>query len=159
MKTILITGGAGFIGFNFILYFLEKHQDVVVVNLDKLTYAASPDNLRETEGNERYKLVQGDIRNAELLRYLFREFDFSGVIHFAAESHVDNSIAGPAIFVETNVNGTFSLLEAARFHWMESPQVYRDGCRGKRFHHISTDEVYGSLGASRQIHRRVSLRP
>ncbi|MEN6328405.1 MAG: dTDP-glucose 4,6-dehydratase [Syntrophomonas sp.] len=145
-KTILVTGGAGFIGSNFIPYFLKEHPSYFVINLDKLTYAANLDNLAEVEANSRYHLVKGDICNRGLLEYLFSQYDIQGVIHFAAESHVDNSITGPDVFIKTNVEGTFTVLDVARKHWMEGPEKYRLGYEQCRFHHISTDEVYGSLG-------------
>lgn len=145
-KTILITGGAGFIGSNFVSYFISKYPDCFVVNLDKLTYAGNLENLRECEGLSNYKFVKGDICDAELVNCLFDEFDIRGVIHFAAESHVDNSIKNPRAFVDTNVIGTFTLLEAARKHWQSAPQNVRNGYENCRFHHISTDEVYGTLG-------------
>jgi len=146
MKTILVTGGAGFIGSNFILYFLDKHADYTIVNLDALTYAGSLDNLKEVEGNNRHVFVKGDICDRSLLDLLFNKYNFNGVIHFAAESHVDNSIAGPEAFIRTNINGTFTLLDVARKHWMNAPFEIKGGCEGNRFLHISTDEVYGSLG-------------
>lgn len=145
-KSILVTGGAGFIGSNFIPYFLESHPEYRIVNLDKLTYAGNPANLSECRNNSRYKFVQGDIVDRDLIARLFEEHHFSGVIHFAAESHVDNSITGPGAFIETNVVGTFTLLDAARQAWMKAPHEYRPDCEGNRFHHVSTDEVYGSLG-------------
>ena len=145
-KTILVTGGAGFIGSNFIPYFLEKHPEYSIINLDKLTYAGNPENLRECEGNPRYTFVKGDICDAELVNGLFARHDIKGVIHFAAESHVDNSITGPLPFIQTNLLGTFTLLEAARKHWMTAPGQHKPGYSGCRFHHISTDEVYGTLG-------------
>lgn len=148
MTKILVTGGAGFIGSNFIPWFLERHPEISVVNLDKLTYAGDPTNLAEVEGDPRYRLVEGDICDRGLVEALFDEHDFRGVIHFAAESHVDNSIAGPEVFITTNVHGTFTLLDVARRHWMEAPFAWKQGCEGSRFHHISTDEVYGSLGES-----------
>lgn len=144
-KTILITGGAGFIGSNFIPYFLEKHPEYSIINLDKLTYAGNPENLRECEGNPRYTFVKGDICDAELVNGLFARHDIKGVIHFAAESHVDNSITGPLPFIQTNLLGTFTLLEAARKHWMSAPGQHKPGYSVCRFHHISTDEVYGTL--------------
>lgn len=147
-RTILITGGAGFIGSNFVPYFLEKHPEYNVINLDKLTYAGNLENLTECEGNPRYRFVKGDICDAELVNHLFAENDIMGVIHFAAESHVDNSITGPLPFIQTNLMGTFTLLEAARKHWMTAPGQFRPGYEGCRFHHISTDEVYGTLGAT-----------
>ncbi len=146
--TILITGGAGFIGSNFVPYFLETHPELTVVNLDAMTYAADERNLTEVRENPRYIFVKGDIADKELVDALFDKYDFKGVIHFAAESHVDNSIKGPEIFVKTNVLGTFTLLDAARRHWQDAPNAVRAGYENCRFHHISTDEVYGTLGAT-----------
>ncbi len=145
MKSILVTGCAGFIGSNFVPYFLEKYPEYFIVNLDLLTYAGDLDNLKEVEGNPNYKFIKGDICNRELVEFIFNEYDIRGVIHFAAESHVDNSIKNPGIFIETNVNGTFTLLDVAQKQWMEKPFVYKEDYRGCRFHHISTDEVYGTL--------------
>jgi len=154
-KTILVTGCAGFIGSNFVPYFLQKYENYNLVNLDLLTYAGNPENLKEVEGHPRYKFIHGDICNRELVEFIFKEYDILGVIHFAAESHVDNSIKNPGVFVETNVNGTFTLLDVAYKHWMEKPFQYKDKYtvdhqpsttnRLPRFHHISTDEVYGTL--------------
>lgn len=146
MKNILVTGCAGFIGSNFVPYFLEKYKDYHLVNLDLLTYAGNLENLREVENHERYTFVQGDINDRDLVQDLFERFDFRGVIHFAAESHVDNSIKNPGVFIQTNVNGTFVLLDASYKHWMAKPFMYKKGYEGSRFHHISTDEVYGTLG-------------
>ena len=114
MKTILVTGGAGFIGANFIPYFLQQHPDYHVVNLDVLTYAGNPGNLKEMGGNASYTFIKGDICDRILVEDLFDEYDFFGVVHFAAESHVDNSISGPEAFIRTNVFGTFQLLDVAR---------------------------------------------
>ncbi len=138
-KTILVTGGAGFIGSNFIPFFLDNNEDYSVINLDSLTYAGNLNNLRESENFKRYHFIKGDICDKELVKSIFREYSIDAVIHFAAESHVDNSITAPEKFIKTNVNGTFNLLEAARHSWGENSE-------SKRFHHISTDEVYGSLG-------------
>jgi len=146
MKHILVTGGAGFIGSNFIPYFVEKYQDYVVINLDKLTYAGNLNNLKEVEKHPRYKFIKGDICDNALVEKTFKDFDVRGVIHFAAESHVDNSIKGPEVFIDTNVKGTFVLINNAKNHWMEKPFTYKKGYEGCRFHHISTDEVYGTLG-------------
>ena len=146
MTSILVTGGAGFIGSNFVPYFCEKYPDYHVINLDKLTYAGNLDNLKECEGI--YTFVQGDICDEALVERLFTEHDIRGVIHFAAESHVDNSIKGPRAFMETNYMGTFTLIEAARRHWMDAPGKVKPGYESARFHHISTDEVYGTLGES-----------
>ncbi len=152
-NTILVTGCAGFIGSNFVPYFLEKYSNYNLVNLDLLTYAGDLDNLAEIETNpelkSRYKFIQGDICNTELVNFIFNEYDIKGVIHFAAESHVDNSIKNPGVFVQTNVNGTYTLLHAAKNYWMNKPFVYKDEYKDEykdcRFHHISTDEVYGTL--------------
>lgn len=147
MKSILITGGAGFIGSNFVPYFLEKYPNYQLVNLDLLTYAGNLENLKEIDANEkRYHFVQGDICDANLVQNLFDKFQFQGVIHFAAESHVDNSISGPEAFIRTNVNGTFTLLDTARKYWMNSPFQVKPEFSTARFLHISTDEVYGTLG-------------
>lgn len=132
-RNILVTGGYGFIGSNFILNFLETNTDTKIVNLDSLTYAADLTNLSEIEGHPNYRFVRGDIRDAQLLKDLFAEHNFNGLINFAAESHVDNSISGPRDFVETNIMGVFNLLETVRAN---------STCR---FIQISTDEVYGSL--------------
>ncbi|WP_299054251.1 dTDP-glucose 4,6-dehydratase [uncultured Polaribacter sp.] len=146
MQTILITGGLGFIGANFIPYFLQNNKEYKVVNLDLLTYAGDIENLKELENNDRYIFVKGDICDRNLVEKLFQTYDFSNVIHFAAESHVDNSIKNPDAFVKTNVFGTFTLLDVARNHWMHSPNSYKEDFKESRFHHISTDEVYGTLG-------------
>ena len=144
-QTILVTGCAGFIGSNFVPYFLEKYPEYNLVNLDLLTYAGNLENLKEVEGHPRYKFIKGDICNRELVEFIFDEYDVRGVIHFAAESHVDNSIKNPGVFVETNVNGTFTLIDVAYKKWMEKPFNYKKGYERCRFHHISTDEVYGTL--------------
>ena len=144
-KTILVTGCAGFIGSNFVPYFIDKYKNYNIVNLDLLTYAGDLQNLKEVENNSRYKFIKGDICNRELVEFIFDEYDIRGVIHFAAESHVDNSIKNPGVFIETNVNGTFTLLDVAKKKWMEKPFTYKENYQGCRFHHISTDEVYGTL--------------
>lgn len=146
VKNILVTGGAGFIGSNFIPYFLDRHPGYKVINLDILTYAGNLDNLREVENSPRYVFIRGDIGDRRLLDRMFKQYDLRGVIHFAAESHVDNSIAGPDVFVKTNINGTFNLLDAARHYWQDAPHQCRKGYEDCRYHQISTDEVYGSLG-------------
>jgi len=145
-QTILITGGAGFIGSNFVPYFACKYPQYHIINLDKLTYAGNLENLKECEGMPNYTFIKGDICNRELIERLFVDNDIRGVIHFAAESHVDNSIKNPMTFIKTNVEGTFNLLDAAYHHWMSSPNKVKDGYEKYRFHHISTDEVYGALG-------------
>lgn len=140
MKTILITGGAGFIGSHVIRLFVEKYPEYKIVNLDKLTYAGNLNNLKDIEIKPNYEFVKGDIVDAEFIQKLFEERKFDGVIHLAAESHVDRSISNPTEFVFTNVIGTVNLLNASKYIW-------KDNMEGKRFYHISTDEVYGSLGA------------
>jgi len=147
-KNILLTGTAGFIGSNFVPYFLEKYPEYNLINLDLLTYAGNLENLKECENNPRYKFIKGDICNRELVEFIFNEYDINGVIHFAAESHVDNSIKNPGVFIETNVNGTFTLLNVAQKYWMDGPFQYTDNYKNCRFHHISTDEVYGTLNAT-----------
>ena len=168
-KNILLTGTAGFIGSNFVPYFLGKYPEYNLINLDLLTYAGNLENLKECASNPRYKFIKGDICNRELVEFIFTEYDINGVIHFAAESHVDNSIKNPGVFMETNVNGTFTLLDVAQKYWMDAPFKYKArylGLKGEakathpetalgcdplgsptlpRFHHISTDEVYGTL--------------
>ncbi|MFN3789758.1 dTDP-glucose 4,6-dehydratase [Massilia sp.] len=141
--TILVTGGAGFIGSNFVLDWLAQH-DEPVVNLDKLTYAGNLNNLAGIEGDPRHHFVRGDIGDGELVGRLLRAHSVRAVLNLAAESHVDRSIAGPAAFIETNVAGTFRLLEAVRLYW---GQLGQDRRQAFRFLHVSTDEVYGSLDA------------
>ncbi|WP_277640154.1 dTDP-glucose 4,6-dehydratase [Wolinella succinogenes] len=148
MKTILLTGTAGFIGSNFVPYFLDKYPNYRLISLDLLTYAGNLENLKEVENHPRHIFVKGNICDRALVESLFMEYDIRGVIHFAAESHVDNSIANPAIFIETNVMGTFTLIDVAYRHWMSAPFEYKDEYKDCRFHHISTDEVYGTLGES-----------
>jgi len=144
VKQVLITGGCGFIGSNFVRYVLQHYPDYRLVNLDKLTYAGNPGNLTEIENNPRYRFVKGDIGDNALVRQIFAENDIDTVIHFAAESHVDRSITGPAEFVQTNILGSFNLLETARAYWLKDPaEAAKKNCR---FLHVSTDEVYGSLG-------------
>jgi len=145
MINVLVTGCAGFIGSNFVPYFLDKYSEYNLINLDLLTYAGNIDNLKECEYHSRYKFIKGDICNRELVEFIFNEYNIKGVIHFAAESHVDNSIKNPGVFVETNVNGTYTLIDVAKKHWMEEPFAYKDDYQDCRFHHISTDEVYGTL--------------
>jgi dTDP-glucose 4,6-dehydratase len=139
MKNVLVTGGAGFIGSNFVRYLLAAAPDVQVVTLDALTYAGSLENLRGLPDESRHTFVHGDICDSSLVERLLREQEIDTLVHFAAESHVDRSILGPAPFIQTNVVGTFTLLEAARVVW-------KGNFDGKRFHHVSTDEVFGSLG-------------
>ncbi|KOS60728.1 dTDP-glucose 4,6-dehydratase [Lysinibacillus agricola] len=142
---LLVTGGAGFIGSNFIIYLLSKYPKYKIVNLDLLTYAGNSNNLKNVENHPNYEFVKGDICNRELVEFLFEKYNFNGVFHFAAESHVDNSIKNPGVFVKTNINGTYVLLDVARNHWMKAPNNFKKEFESARFHHISTDEVYGSL--------------
>jgi dTDP-glucose 4,6-dehydratase len=138
-KTILVTGGAGFIGSHVIRLLVNKYQDYSIINLDKLTYAGNLENLKDVENSTNYQFIKGDIVDAAFVNQLFLDYAFDAVIHLAAESHVDRSIANPLAFVETNVIGTLNLLNAAKDQW-------KDNMNGKLFYHISTDEVYGSLG-------------
>lgn len=146
MKNILVTGGAGFIGANFVPYFIANNPDYHLVNLDALTYAGNLENVAEVANHERYTFVKGDIVDGEFIINLFDQYQFHDVIHFAAESHVDNSISGPEAFIKTNVLGTFNLLDTARKLWMSAPNQYKAEFVNARFHHVSTDEVYGTLG-------------
>lgn len=139
MHKLLITGGAGFIGSHVVRLMVEKYPHYHIVNLDALTYAGNLENLRDVENAPNYTFEKGDITDRDFLRELFSRHHFDGVIHLAAESHVDRSIANPLSFVETNVIGTVNLLNAAREAW-------KDDFKGRRFYHVSTDEVYGSLG-------------
>ncbi|MET7028780.1 dTDP-glucose 4,6-dehydratase [Sediminicola luteus] len=143
---ILVTGGAGFIGSNFINYLLKADIHSNVINLDALTYAGNLHNTAQFKNNIRYTFVKGDICDTELVDQIFMEYSINAVVHFAAESHVDNSISGPLAFIKSNIEGTFVLLEAARKHWTNGPFILKEGFEKARFHHISTDEVYGSLG-------------
>lgn len=147
MKSILVTGGAGFIGSNFVRYMLDRHHDLLIVNFDKLTYAGNLENLSDVAGNPHYRFVKGDICDRAAVENVFSEYACDVVVHFAAESHVDRSILGPAVFVETNVLGTQVLLDVAQAHGVE------------KFLHVSTDEVYGSLGATGKFNEETPLHP
>jgi dTDP-glucose 4,6-dehydratase len=138
-KTIIITGGAGFIGSHVVRLFVNKYPDYKIINLDKLTYAGNLENLKDIDKSPNYAFVKADITDSAQIRQVFQKFKPDGVIHLAAESHVDRSIANPMEFIQTNIVGTVVLLNAARESW-------NDQLEGKRFYHISTDEVYGSLG-------------
>lgn len=161
MKTWLVTGGAGFIGSHFIRHVLAREADIRLVNLDALTYAGDPDNLADAVGDPRYVFVKGDIRDKDLVDWLFTRYAFDAVVHFAAESHVDRSIAEPELFLSVNVLGTQTLLEAAKRHWKTKPEDprSRDYRPGVRFLQISTDEVYGALGESGRFTESSPLRP
>ena len=159
MQNILVTGGAGFIGSNFIPYYLNNNSNCTIINLDSLTYAGDKQNLIEIENHPRYKFVKGDICDKTFVEELFTTYNFSGVIHFAAESHVDNSIKNPDAFIKTNVFGTFNLLEVAKNLWMNNPHEYKKEFENCRFLHISTDEVYGSLGESGLFTEKTSYAP
>ncbi|RAP31966.1 dTDP-glucose 4,6-dehydratase [Candidatus Marinamargulisbacteria bacterium SCGC AG-414-C22] len=146
MKTILVTGGSGFIGSHFVHYFLKNYSDYTIINLDKLTYAHCNDHLKPLADHSNYTFIHGDICDQTLINQLFEAHQFDGVFHFAAESHVDNSITGPEIFIDTNIKGTYNLIHAAKTCWMTEPFKPKSNFKDARFHHISTDEVYGSLG-------------
>ncbi len=141
MKKILITGGAGFIGSHVVRRFVTKHSNYKIYNLDMLTYAGNLENIKDIENFDNYTFIKGDIVDAEFINSIFQEHQFDGVIHLAAESHVDRSITDPLAFVKTNVIGTMNLLNASKAIW-------KDDYSNKRFYHVSTDEVYGTLGAT-----------
>ncbi len=151
-KRILITGGAGFIGSHVVRLFLNKYPEVEVVNLDALTYAGNLENLADVDSLPNYKFEKGDITDEDFINELFKRYDFDGVIHLAAESHVDRSITDPLSFIKTNIVGTVNLLNAARNSW-------KDNFEGKLFYHISTDEVYGSLGETGLFTEETSYDP
>lgn len=150
MKNILVTGGAGFIGSNFVQYILDQEDDIRLVNLDLLTYAGNLENLAAYEDDPRYHFVKGDIRDRALLHELFAQYDIDTVVHFAAESHVDRSITEPEVFLTTNILGTQALLDAAKAYWKTEPdnKYSREYRENVRYLQVSTDEVYGALGKS-----------
>jgi dTDP-glucose 4,6-dehydratase len=161
LKNVLVTGGAGFIGSNFIYYMLKKNYDVKIVTLDALTYAGNLENLVLAEKNSKYEFIHGDIRDRKLVASLFTKYNIDTVVHFAAESHVDRSITDPEAFVTTNILGTLSLLDSARQAWKEHPddkysREYKDGVK---YLQISTDEVYGALGRVGKFTENTPLSP
>lgn len=156
MKVYLVTGGAGFIGSNFIYFLLKKYDDIKIINVDKLTYAGNLENLKEIENDERHVFVQADICDTEAIASLFEMYDIDYVVNFAAESHVDRSILNPEIFVETNVNGTVNLLKNAKKYWTIGEDTYKAGVK---YLQVSTDEVYGSLGETGYFTEETSITP
>ncbi len=161
MKTILVTGGAGFIGSNFIHLMLKKHPDYWIINADVLTYAGNLENLKDIEGNPNYTFVKADIRDRDRVEQIFATYPVDFVVNFAAESHVDRSITDPEVFLTTNIIGTQVLLDAAKRHWKLEPdnkysREYRDGVK---FEQVSTDEVYGALGSTGMFVETMPLVP
>ena len=156
MKTYLVTGGAGFIGSNFVIYMLNKYDDVKIINVDKLTYAGNLENLKSVENNPNYTFVQADICDKEAISKLFKENEIDYVVNFAAESHVDRSISNPEIFVQTNVMGTVNMLQCAKEAWTVGDDTYKDGVK---YLQVSTDEVYGTLGAEGYFMETTPLDP
>ncbi|MGL4653522.1 GDP-mannose 4,6-dehydratase, partial [Cetobacterium sp.] len=159
MKKYLVTGGAGFIGANFVKYMLEKYENIEIVILDKLTYAGNLGTIREELKDKRVTFFKGDICNRELVENIFMAHDIDYVVNFAAESHVDRSIENPGIFLETNILGTQNLMEVAKSFWTVGKDsngypIYKEG---KKFHHVSTDEVYGSLAKDWEIAKELIL--
>lgn len=161
MKNVLVTGGAGFIGSNFVHYLLGEESEISLVNLDLLTYAGNLGNLKDCENDLRYHFVKGDIRDRRLLKELFARYNFDTVVHFAAESHVDRSITDPEVFLTTNIMGTQALLDAAKQHWKIEPdnKYSREYREGVRYLQVSTDEVYGALGAKGMFTEKTALAP
>ena len=156
MKTYLVTGGAGFIGSNFVLYMLKKYQDIKIINLDKLTYAGNLENLKSVENDPRYTFVQADICDTKAVEDIFNKWDIDYVVNFAAESHVDRSISDPDVFVRTNVNGTVNMLNCAKKAWQTGDDEYKEGVK---YLQVSTDEVYGSLGETGYFMETTPLDP
>jgi dTDP-glucose 4,6-dehydratase len=156
VKTYLVTGGAGFIGANFVHYMLNRYSDIKIINVDALTYAGNLENLVSVEHNQNYEFVQADIRDEKAINQIFEKHDVDYVVNFAAESHVDRSIENPSIFVETNVNGTLNLLNIAKNHWELEDDQFKPG---KKYVQISTDEVYGSLGETGYFTETTPLDP
>ncbi len=161
MKNVLVTGGAGFIGSNFIKFILDKDNDYYIVNLDLLTYAGNLENLKEIENNCNYKFIKGDVKDKGLVDKIFKEYDIDTVVNLAAESHVDRSIEEPEIFLMTNIYGTQVLLEAAKNNWNIRPQdkYCREYKSGVKYLQVSTDEVYGALGKTGMFTENTLLSP
>lgn len=162
MKRLLVTGGAGFIGSNFVQYILDNQKDIILlVNLDLLTYAGNLENLKTVEQDPRYRFVRGDVRDRDMVDKLFREYDFDTVVHFAAESHVDRSIVEPEVFLTTNIIGTQTLLDAAKQYWNCHPEDKhcREYKAEVRYLQVSTDEVYGALGKTKMFTETTPLAP
>lgn len=155
-KTYLVTGGAGFIGSNFIIYMLNKYSNINIINIDFLTYAGNLENLKSVEKNKNYKFIKADICDSKKIEEIFNGNEIDYVVNFAAESHVDRSIKNPSVFIKTNVEGTLNLLNAAKKKWEEKDGVYK---KGVKFLQVSTDEVYGSLGDSGYFYETTSLDP
>ncbi len=156
MKNVMVTGGAGFIGSNFIIYILNKYDNIFILNVDKLTYAGNLENLKSVENDSRYAFRQTDICDADAIDSLMKKYDIDTIINFAAETHVDRSLTDPGIFARTNVMGTLTLLNAARKAWERPDGSYPEGVR---YHQVSTDEVYGSLGAEGYFTEDTPLNP
>ncbi len=146
MRYVLVTGGAGFIGANFVEYLFSLDKDYHILVLDKLTYAGDKENLKKVWDHTNFTFIKGDITDTDLLQSLFNQYQISNIVHFAAESHVDNSITGPEAFIQTNIIGTFRLLEQCRNTWLENANELKEEYKNARFLHVSTDEVYGTLG-------------
>ncbi len=161
MKNILITGGAGFIGSNFVKRMLEKHPEYKIINVDALTYAGNLENLKDIDHNKNYTFIKADIRDREKIREIFNTYDIDSVVNFAAESHVDRSIEEPEVFLTTNIIGTQTLLDAAKNHWKINPndKYCRDYKAGVKFLQVSTDEVYGALGETGMFVETMPLMP
>jgi len=159
MKTVLVTGGAGFIGANYVEYLFDLKLNYHVLVLDKLSYAGSLKNLERVWNDANFTFVEGDITDEYLLKSIFEKHDITDVIHFAAESHVDNSITGPEAFIQSNIIGTFRLLEQCRSSWLENYNELRDSYKKARFLHVSTDEVYGTLGVNGLFTEKTAYAP
>ncbi len=161
MKNVLVTGGAGFIGSNFVKYMLEKYSDYNIINVDALTYAGNLENLRDIEGNSNYIFIKADITDRDKINGIFSQYDIDMVVNFAAESHVDRSIEEPEVFLKTNVIGTQVLLDVAKKYWKVNPddKYCKEYKKGVKFLQISTDEVYGALGKIGKFVETMPLMP